>query len=340
MAVKFRDYYETLEVPRGATEEEIRKAYRKLARKYHPDVNRNDRSAEEKFKEINEAYQVLSDPEKRRRYDQLGANWKAGSEFTPPPGSQRAGAGAGVRDFSDIFGAEGESAGFSDFFESLFGRRGGGREATSRRRGQNITAEIDLTLEEAHHGGTRSISFEATETCPECGGTGRKDGKVCPRCHGAGVVQGSRAFDVRIPPGVRNGSIIRLAGQGEPGSGGAAPGDLMLHVQIKPHRLFRLVGEDSVEIEFPVAPWEAALGAKVQVPTLDGPVEMTIRPGTQGGQKLRLRGQGPNKRGGGRGDEYVRIKIVIPPKLTSKEKALFEKLAEESHFNARDLMTG
>jgi DnaJ-class molecular chaperone len=337
MAVKFRDYYETLEVPRGATEEEIRKAYRKLARKHHPDVNRNDKTAEEKFKEINEAYEVLSDPEKRRRYDQLGANWKAGSEFTPPPGSQAA--GAGYRDFSDIFGAERGPGGFSDFFESLFGGRAGGREATSRRRGQSITAEIPLTLEEAHHGGTHSISFEATETCPECGGTGRKDGKVCPKCYGAGVVQGSRTFDVRIPPGMRNGSIIRLAGQGEPGSGSAPPGDLLLHVQIKPHRLFRLVGEESVEIEFPVAPWEAALGAKVQVPTLDGPVEMTIRPGTQGGQKLMLRGQGPNKRGGGRGDQYVKIKIVIPPKLTSKEKALFEKLAEESHFNPRELIS-
>ena len=223
----------------------------------------------------------------------------------------------------------------------MFGRRArAAAKQTSRRRGQNITAEIALTLEEAHHGGTRSISFEGTETCPECGGTGRKDGKVCPKCHGAGVVQGSRTFDVRIPPGMRNGSIIRLAGQGEPGSSGAPPGDLLLHVQIKPHRLFRLVGEDSVEIEFPVAPWEAALGAKVQVPTLDGPVEMTIRAGTQGGQKLRLRGQGPNKRGGGRGDQYVKIKIVIPPKLTSKEKGLFEKLAEESHFNPRELMSG
>jgi curved DNA-binding protein len=336
MAVKFRDYYETLEVPRGAPAEEVRKAYRKLARKHHPDVNRNDKSAEEKFKEINEAYEVLSDPEKRKRYDQLGANWKAGSEFTPPPGAQHA--GAGYRDFSEVFGAGREAGEFSDFFESVFGGRRGGREATSRRRGQNITAEIELTLEEAHHGGTRSISFEGTETCPECGGTGRKDAKVCPRCHGAGVVQGLRTFDVRIPPGMRNGSIIRLAGQGEPGSNGSPPGDLLLHVQTKPHRLFHLVGEDSVEIELPVASWEAALGSKVQVPTLDGLVEMTIRPGTQGGQKLRLRGQGPNKRGGGRGDQYVRVKIVIPPKLTSKEKALFEKLAEESHFNARELM--
>ena len=338
MAVKFRDYYETLEVHRGATEEEIRKAYRKLARKHHPDVNRNDKAAEEKFKEINEAYQVLSDPEKRKRYDQLGANWKAGNDFTPPPGS--AGAGADFRDYSDIFGAKGEGDGFSDFFESLFGRRGGGREQAFRRRGQDVTAEITLTLEEAHHGGTRSISFQATEICPECGGTGRKNGKVCPKCHGAGALQSPRTFEVKIPAGIRNGSMIRLRGQGEPGSGGAAPGDLLLQVQIEPHRIFRLVGDDSVEIEFPVAPWEAALGAKVQVPTLDGTVEMTILAGTQGGRKLRLRGQGPSKRGGGRGDQYVKVKIVIPPKLTPVETGLFEKLAEESRFNPRDLMSG
>jgi DnaJ-class molecular chaperone len=153
-------------------------------------------------------------------------------------------------------------------------------------------------------------------------------------------VQTTRTFEVKIPTGIRNGSVIRLSGQGEPGSGGAPPGDLLLQVQIEPHRLFRLVGDDGVEIEFPVSPWEAALGAKVQVPTLDGPVEMTLLAGTQGGRKLRLRGQGPNKRGGGRGDQYVKIKIVIPPKLTSKEMGLFEKLAEESRFNPRDLMSG
>jgi DnaJ-class molecular chaperone len=337
MAVKFRDYYETLEVPRGATEEEIRKAYRKLARKYHPDVNRNDKSAEEKFKEIGEAYQVLSDSEKRRRYDQLGANWKAGTDFTPPPGS---GAGANFGDFADMFGSGGRSNGFSDFFESIFGRHGGDRESSFKRRGRSVQAEIILTLEEAHRGGVRSISFQATEVCPECHGSGQKDGKTCPKCDGAGVIPHPRTFDVTIPAGVRNGSVIRLAGQGEPGINGAPAGDLLLHVRIEPHRLFQLLGEDDIEIEFPVAPWEAALGAKVQAPTLDGPVELTIRAGTQGGQRLRLRGQGLNKRGGGRGDQYVKIRIVIPPKLTSKEKGLFEKLAAESHFNPRDLMPG
>lgn len=336
MPVKFRDYYETLGVPRGATDEEIRKAYRKLARKHHPDVNPGEQSAGEKFKEIGEAYQVLSDPEKRKRYDQLGSAWKTGNDFTPPPGS--AGPGAGFRGFSDIFGGGRESNGFSDFFESLFGGRGGVHEKGFRSRGRSITAEISLTLEEAHRGGNRVITFEAEEACPDCGGTGLKDGKACPKCRGSGVVERPRSFDVTIPAGVRNGSIIRLAGQGESDAGGAPPGDLMLHVRIEPQRLFQIAGEDDVEIEFPVSPWEAALGAKVEAPTLDGPVEMTIRAGTQGGQKLRLRGQGLNKRDGGRGDEYVKIRIVIPPKLTAKEKELFEKLAAESSFNPRTLM--
>ena len=276
MAVKFKDYYEVLGVPRTATENDIRKEYRKLARKHHPDVNPGDKSAEERFKEINEAYEVLSDAEKRKRYDQLGANWKAGADFTPPPGG-----GNGRVDFSggfgDIFGGNGGASGFSDFFESMFGRgrsaRGGAGFRTS---GQDIEAEIPLTLEEAHRGGTRNISLEVTEPCPECKGTGRKDGKVCPTCHGAGIISRPKSFEVTIPPGVREGSVIRLAGQGEPGANGASPGDLYLRVRIKPHRLFEVAGEDDVQIELPVAPWEAALGAKVSVPTLDGAVEMTI----------------------------------------------------------------
>ena len=340
MAVKFKDYYEVLGVPRTATENDIRKEYRKLARKHHPDVNPGDKSAEERFKEINEAYEVLSDAEKRKRYDQLGANWKAGADFTPPPGG-----GNGRVDFSggfgDIFGGNGGASGFSDFFESMFGRgrsaRGGAGFRTS---GQDIEAEIPLTLEEAHRGGTRNISLEVTEPCPECKGTGRKDGKVCPTCHGAGIISRPKSFEVTIPPGVREGSVIRLAGQGEPGANGASPGDLYLRVRIKPHRLFEVAGEDDVQIELPVAPWEAALGAKVSVPTLDGAVEMTIPPGTQGGARLRLRNQGLNKRGGGRGDQYVKIRIVIPPRLTAKEKELFEKLAAESRFNPRELMAG
>jgi DnaJ-class molecular chaperone len=336
MAVKFRDYYEVLGVPRTATDEDIRKAYRKRARKHHPDVNPGDKSAQEKFKEINEAYQALSDPEKRRKYDELGPDWQAGSDFTPPPGREGAGR-AGSRDFSDIFGNGGGQGGFSDFFESMFGRRAGGAGAVSRSKGATVEAEIGLTLEEAHHGVTRGITFQADKPCSDCGGTGAKDGKPCPTCRGAGVVRRSKSLDVTIPAGIRNGSVIRLAGQGEPGINGGPPGDLLLHVRIEPHPLFHVV-DDDLELELPAAPWEAALGASVLVPTLDGSVELTIPAGTQGGRRLRLRGQGLNRRSGGRTDLYVRIRIVIPPKLTSKEKELFEKLAAESRFDARELL--
>jgi curved DNA-binding protein len=339
MAVKFRDYYEVLGVAKTATEDEIKQAYRKLARKYHPDVNPGDKSAEEKFKEINEAYEVLSDADKRKRYDQLGQNWKAGQDFRPPP--EWEGAHVEYGDLGDLFGGGRGQSGFSDFFESLFGGRRGARGGAGfAMRGQDIEAEIALTLEEAHRGVKRSITLQTIETCPDCKGSGVKAGKTCPTCRGAGVIPRPKSLEVTIPAGVREGSVIRLAGQGEPGTNGASTGDLLLHVRIRPHRLFAIAGDDDVQIELPVAPWEAALGAKVMAPTLDGPVEMKIPAGTQGGQRLRLRGQGLNRRGGGRGDEYVKIKIVIPPTLTPQEKELFEKLAAESRFNARDLMAG
>jgi curved DNA-binding protein len=311
MAVKFKDYYEVLGVPRGASDDEIRKTYRKLARKYHPDVNPNDKSAEEKFKDINEAYEVLSDAEKRKRYDELGANWKSGADFTPPPG-----AGNGRVDFTgfgDAFGGARGASDFSDFFESLFGGRNSRRNSADfRMPAQDIEAEISLTLEEAHHGVKRNITLQGPGT------------------------DHMKSLEVTIPPGVRDGTLIRLAGQGEPGTNGGTRGDLYLHVRIEPHPLFEIVGHADVQIELPVAPWEAALGAKVIVPTLDGPVEMKIPADTQGGQRLRLRGQGLNKRRGSRGDQYVKIKIVIPPKLSTKEKDLFEKLAAESRFDPRE----
>jgi DnaJ-class molecular chaperone len=338
MAVKFRDYYEVLGVPRTGAEADIRKAYRRLARKLHPDVNPGDKSAEEKFKELNEAYEVLSDTEKRWRYDALGANWKDGAEFTPPPRWQSS-SGVNFRDFGDVFGGSADQNGFSDFFESLFGRRGAGRAgATLRTRGEDIEAEIALTLEDAHRGATRGLTIYATETCSTCGGFGTKDDKTCPTCGGSGVIRRPKSLDVTIPVGVRNGSVIRLAGQGEPGTRGGSPGDLLLRVRLEPHPRFRIVGEDDLELDLPVAPWEAALGASVPVPTLEGIVELTIRPSTQAGQRLRLRGQGVNRRSGGRSDLYAKLRIVIPPKLTPNEKGLFEKLAAESHFDARQLL--
>lgn len=350
MAVQFRDYYDVLGVSKTASADDIKKAYRKQARQYHPDVNPGDKSAEEKFKELNEAYEVLSDPDKRKRYDALGPNWKAGEEFRPPPNWEGAGMGGGVHgeygDVGDIFGGTGQGAGFSDFFESLFGGRRGGRGgvragAGFSMRGQDVEAEIPLTLEEAHRGGKRTINVQVTEPCPDCRGTGSKDSKSpCPTCHGAGAIRRPKSLEVTIPPGVREGSVIRLAGQGEPGSNGAPAGDLFLHVRAQPHRLFNVVGENDVEMELPVAPWEAALGTSLAVPTLDGPVEMKIPPGAQGGQRLRLRGQGLNRRGGGRGDEYVRLKIVNPPQLGPRERKLYENLAAESRFNPRELMPG
>jgi DnaJ-class molecular chaperone len=343
MAVKFHDYYKTLGVDRAATTDDIKKAYRKLARKYHPDVNPNDKSAEDKFKEISEAYEVLSDVEKRKRYDQLGANWKAGADFTPPPGwAPWEGVRVEYGDIGDIFGAA--SAGgpggvgdFSDFFETLFGaRRGGPRGGPFAMRGRDVEAEMEISLEDAHRGATRAITIQAATPCPTCNGSGAAENKPCPTCHGAGAVRRPRTLDVNIPAGVRDGSVIRLAGQGEPGMGAAPAGDILLRLRLKPHRLFTVTSAGDVQIDLPVAPWETTLGARVNVPTLDGMVEMSIPAGAQGGQRLRLRGQGLTRRGGGRGDEYVRLKIVTPPKPTEKEKALFKQLAAESRFNPRE----
>ncbi len=351
MAVQFRDYYDVLGVAKSASGDDIKKAYRKLARKYHPDVNPGDKSAEEKFKELNEAYEVLSDAGKRKRYDALGPDWKAGEDFRPPPNWQEGAAGGGQAqygDFGDIFGAGGTQggAGFSDFFEALFGARRGAQSgaragAGFSMRGQDIEADIPLALEEAHRGTKRTINLQVTEPCPDCRGSGSKDAKnPCPTCRGAGAVRRPRSLEVTIPAAVREGSVIRLAGQGEPGANGAPAGDLFLRVRTEAHQLFNVIGENDIEMELPVAPWEAALGVSLPVPTLDGPVEMKIPPGAQGGQRLRLRGQGLNRRDGGRGDEYVRLKIVNPPQLGPREKELYADLAAGSRFNPRELMPG
>jgi DnaJ-class molecular chaperone len=336
MTTQFRDYYAVLGVARTATADEIKKAYRRLARKYHPDVNPGDATAEEKFKEVREAYDVLSDPDKRQRYDQLGAHWKAGAEFTPPPGWE------GVRvDLGDLFGGRRGPEGLSDFFEMLFGARRGARAGAGfAMRGQDVEAAMDLSLEEAHRGTVRTLTLHTTDRCPACGGTGEQEHRTCPTCRGTGTVVRASTREVSMPAGVHEGMTLRLAGQGEPGTGNAPAGDLVVHVRLRPHPLFRVLGESDVQLELPVAPWEAALGATVRVPTIDGTVDLTIPAGTPGGRRLRLRGRGLRRRDGGRGDQYVRVTIVIPPTLTEGERALFEKLAAESRFNPRQQMKG
>lgn len=349
MAANTKDYYEVLGVKRDASADDIKKAYRKNARKLHPDLNPGDKTAEDQFKQLQQAYDVLSNPEDRKLYDQYGDNWravKAGAGAPPPgwegaqrttrPGGPGAGEPAGGFDFSDFefggFSPGGGGGGF-DIFEEIFNRAGGGR-AARRARGRDVEAQLELSLEEAHRGGRRTLQMQVAEVCPTCNGAGVKEGKVCDTCGGAGEVLRPKTIDVNIPAGVRDGSTVRLAGQGGPGSNGNEPGDLYLHIRLRPHPLFRVNGDD-LEIELPIAPWEALLGAKVAAPTIDGKVELTIPAGTNAGQRLRLRGQGLNKRNGGRGDEYVRVKIVIPKEVSAEERRLYEELQRTSRFDPR-----
>lgn len=330
MAVKFRDYYEVLGVSRTAAQDEIQRAYRKLARKFHPDVNKAA-DAEDKFKEINEAYEVLKDPEKRKRYDQLGADWKSGQEFRPPPGWDvhfDFGGGAGETQFQ-----WGGAGGFSDFFEMLFGAQGGrggrrsrdtfsgagggGRGPIWSQAGADQEARVRISLEDAFHGATRSITLQQQTINPQ----------------GQLAVE-EKNYEVKIPRGIATGQKIRLSGQGGPGTGGGARGDLYLKVDIEPHPIYRLEGRD-LSVEIPIAPWEAVLGAEVEVPTPDGPVSMKVPPGTSSGQKLRLRGRGmPNPKGAA-GDLFVSIQVAVPKNPSKRELELFEELKRISAFAPR-----
>lgn len=349
MAVKTRDYYAVLNVSRSATEEQIKAAYRKLARKFHPDLNPGDKAAEERFKELQEAYDVLSDAEKRKLYDQYGENWRTVQQTgqAPPPGwegfrtgdrGQTGGFDFGGFDFGGFRTGAGGAGGMGDIFDELFGRAGGargGRSAQRSRRGQDVEAELELSLEEAHRGGRRTLQMQAAEICPSCQGAGATgNNQICQTCGGAGQLLKPRAIDVNIPVGVRDGSTIRLAGQGGAGASGAPSGDLYLHIRLRPHPTFKVRGDD-LEVEMPIAPWEAVLGTKMEVPTIDGQVEMTVPQGAQSGQRLRLRGQGLNRRKGGRGDQYVRLKVVAPRHITEEERRLYQELKRLSHFNPR-----
>jgi DnaJ-class molecular chaperone len=343
MAAKTKDYYEVLGVSRTASADEIKTAYRKLARKFHPDLNPGDKAAEERFKELQEAYDTLSDAENRKLFDKYGENWKAVKQGggQPPPGWEGArtagGPASGGFDFSGFdFGGMGGGAGF-DIFEEMLSGGGGGRRGRRRERGEDIEAQLELSLEEAHRGGRRTLQMQAAETCRTCNGTGLvgdAGDKACPVCGGSGQVLKPKTIEVNIPAGVHDGSTVRLVGQGGAGMNGTQPGDLYLRIRLRPHPVFAVRGDD-LEIELPIAPWEAVLGTKVEVPTIDGKVDLTIPVGAQSGQRLRLRGQGLNKRKGGRGDEYVRLKIVVPKDIGTEERRLYEELKQVSKFDPR-----
>jgi curved DNA-binding protein len=327
MAPKYRDYYKALGVPRTATAEQLHDAFRRLARKYHPDVNPGNKNAEEKFKAITEAYEVLGDPAKRRHYDSLGDQWKAGQEFSPPSGWEslfRFGRGSRP---AAAEGAPKSRGGFSEFFNSLFGGRqkefdhgpeGAAPMEEPPRSGANIEAEVTITLEQAYHGGRTAVAV-------------RMPGAAA----GGGSRPTLRRYEIKIPPGIHDGARIRLAGQGRPADKkGLPPGDLFIRVRITPHATFRLRGDD-LEMDLPITPWEAALGRKISVPTLDGSVEMALPAGSQSGQRMRLRGKGMPNASHGRGDQYAVLKIVVPETLSGRERELFEQLAHDSSFKPR-----
>lgn len=314
--MEFKDYYQTLDVPRDADEAAIKRSYRRLARRYHPDVS-DEPDAEERFKEVQEAYAVLKDPEKRKAYDQFGAHWKEGQDFRPPP--DWSGDWTPERDAGFAQGGFADAGEFSDFFESLFGgaargprRRG---QAHVRMKGEDLHAKVAIALEDAYAGTTRSLSLQVPE--------------VDDRGH---VVARTRTLNVKIPRGVCAGQRIRLAGQGGPGIGDAPAGDLFLEIVLEPHRLYEVDGRD-VSIDLPVAPWEAALGDTVTVPTLGGKVELKIPPGSRSGARMRLKGRGLP--GTPPGDQFVVLEIVTPKAESEAARALYAQMKREMPFDPR-----
>ena len=321
------NYYDILGVRRDASEPEIKRAYRRLARKYHPDVNPGDKSAEARFKKINEAYEVLSDKETRKKYDRFGDQWQYADQ------SARAGRQqAPSWDFGRSAGATGFDFGETDL-DSLFNDllRGTRTHTYTRRaqprRGQDIKSPIEVTLEEAHHGTTRTISLQITEPCPTCRGSSRIQNVPCSSCKGTGALNKVNHLEVKIPPGVDNGSRVRIPGKGQLGYAGAN-GDLYLAISVKPHRLFKRHGND-LHVEVPVPLTTVMLGGEVQVPTLKGKLALKIPPETQNGRVFRLKGQGmPHLGNSSRGDMLAKVNVALPAKLSPQEKELFKRLSE------------
>ena len=350
--VQFKDYYKSLGLPRDADEKAVRAAYRKLARKHHPDINPGDKASEERFKEINEAHEVLSDPAKRKMYDRYGEDWQryrdAGFTGDEPAGRTP---GAGTRvdpaDFGSWFAGQSsgsrpegfrveyqnaDEGGFSDFFQTLFGRRnerGGdrfGAPSARPRRGEDYEVGVEITFDEAFRGSTRAFDMQTTEPCPTCGGTGIARGATCPTCDGTGSVARTKTIEVRIPAGIATGGRVRVAGQGSPGQGGPN-GDVYLRVTVLPDLRFERDGDDlRTEVEVPL--YTALLGGEVEVPTPTGRVALKVPPESQPGRLFRLRGQGmPRLKGkDGRGDLLARLRLALPTSLTEEERTLIRQL--------------
>ena len=356
-----RDYYETLGVSRGATEDEIKKAYRKMAKKYHPDANQNDKAAEEKFKEVSEAYDVLSDPQKKAAYDQFG---HSAFDQTGGGGYSYSGQGFGMGDIFETF--------FGGGFGDVFGGRGGGRR-NGPMRGADVSTGINITFEESFLGAAKSITLPMTETCETCKGTGAKpgtnaqsckncggtgqerfqqqtmfgtmtsvrtchvcngSGKIitdpCPTCGGKGKVRRSKTFEVNIPKGIDNGQTIRLAEKGEPGENGGPNGDLLITVYVQPHKYFRRNGND-IHLDFPITFVQAALGAEISIPTMESVEKHSIKAGTQPDTVITLKGKGFPLLRNSRisGDMKITLKLSVPTKLSEKQKQLLKEFAEE-----------
>lgn len=338
--MNYKNYYEILDVPKTAAEKDIKSAYRKLARKWHPDANPdNQAAAEEKFKNIQEAYEVLGDPEKRRKYDVLGTDWQSAAREAEQQRSYRQAQQNATFDFSNFSAGPGAGAGaaggpgasgFSDFFDMFFsgiGRRGAPGPTTFGERGQDLETTIDLTLAEAYEGGKKSVSLQLEDTCSRCHGSGTDRNRICPQCHGTGRVLETKKFDVTIPKGMREGQRIRLTGQGSAGSSGGAKGDLFLIVNFASDGRYERKGDD-LYLDLPVSIYDLILGADVRVPTMTGEVTMTIPAGTQNNKMLRLSGKGmPKLKNAGFGDEYVRLVGQLPTELNDKEQKLFRELA-------------
>ena len=325
-----KDYYQILGVSRTATEKDIKKAYRRLARKYHPDVNPGDKSGEERFKEINAAYEVISDPEKRKKYDQFGENWQYADQFAQSQGGMRGDFGKGgptIFDFGDLGARTGGRSGvFDTLFGDLMGGRRGSRTTYRPTRGQDIDHPVEVSLEEAYHGTSRLIQMQAEEPCSTCSGTGTFANGPCYSCRGSGVVSRQKRLEVKIPPGVRDGSRVRVTGEGATGQMGGAKGDLFLVISVRTHERFERKGDD-LYLDVPVPLADAVLGTEIQISTLAGRVALKMPPETQNGRVFRLAGQGmPHLGDSKKGDLYAKVRVILPTNLTDREKRLFEEL--------------